>query len=227
MRRRELCAGALVLMALSGCETTGNVDPGKWTGPSPDKGLVVFSVTHDHGPNLLGRPSGANVRAYFHLRGPGFGQDGFRAFSLTDTLTPVIRSQFDDVWGTAYVRELPPGHYELHHWSILINTGVGTRELSPKAPPPLLGFEVRAGQSVYLGNFHVVIEWGTLLGLPMPFAGVATIGSRPERDLAVVYQSYPQLKDRVLLQPLPAQSPWLTPGQAAPTRPAPAGSAPQ
>lgn len=226
MRRRHAVLSVLLGVALAGCETTGNVESAQWKGPSPSVGVVIFSVTHDHGPTLLGRPSGSNVRAYFRLRGPGFGANGFRAFSLTETLSPIMSSVFDDAWGTLYVRELPPGHYELYDWSIVFNSGVSIRELSPKAPPPVMGFDVEAGHSVYLGNLHAVIQWGTLLGLPIPVAGLATIGSRPERDLAVAYKTYPPLQGRVEQRPWPARSPWLNRGEQAPAAPAVPASQP-
>ena len=89
---------------------------------------------------------------------------------------------------------LPEGHYELTNWRLRSHSGLHrNRDLGPAYLPPI-GFFVREGEVVYLGNFHVNVDYALSDTLPehlqpIQSAGLA-IKDESERDLFVFRDRY-------------------------------------
>lgn len=212
MQRRSFLSLALAGFFLAGCATPNNVDKNYVPDAAKNKGLALFSVTHDFGPPapITGLTGGANVRFHIGVRGGTLGKDELMFFSMNESLFPSASNQFDSVWGKYYVQELSPGRYEIFSWEIVIMTGVGERIVTPKKAPPPITFEVISGKSTYIGNLHANISYGHFLGIPMPKNGLPAIRNEAERDLKVIFKEYPQLEGKVSIEPLPLTPLWMT-----------------
>lgn len=212
MKRRLVLGAAACAALMLACTTTGNIEPAAVAARDPGKALLVLSVTHDWGPPspLFGAALGGGVRFHVELRGAGLEGGRTSLPSLTDT-GMSMQTPFDKIWGRLYVRELAPGDYEFVSWRLEQNTGVGWRSFTPKAPPPALPVTLRAGTVTYIGNVHAETVWGrNLLGMPLLAGGQPELRNEAERDLALLYKDYPQLKGQVTLMPLPP-GPWVAP----------------
>ncbi|MEK8051036.1 hypothetical protein AACH10_12370 [Ideonella sp. DXS22W] len=210
-RRIFIALGLAGLAALSGCETTGSID--RHAAPETLKGAgwVLFSVTHERDMTAIARRAG-NVTLFVDMRDLDRQQDLQRAFSTQlATLSPVIESSFDDLWGRVFVRELPPGRYAFTQWTVFQNYVYFTRSYSPQPAPPPLTFEVQAGSVTYLGNLHGHLNWTrNALGVDMLSSAEVTVRHEADRDLAAIFKSYPQLRGKVDVKPLPAMR-WASP----------------
>jgi len=199
---------ALVLVGLAACESTANIDKGLDASTQLDGGLVIFTVTHDKDTEHFGR-SGGNVKLFVTLRDTVKGAELPRVFSNMETLSPVMTSPFDNVWGRYYVRQLPVGRYEFSGWTLEQNTGVGINTITPRKAPPPLTFEVAAGSVSYLGSIHGELVWGkNLFGIPLASGAVPQVRNEAERDLPLIWKEYPQLRGKVEIRLLP-EGRWL------------------
>lgn len=207
MNRRTCLMGVLVLALLAGCETTGNIEPAALAATDKTKAVVLFTVTHDWGPlaPISGQSIGGSVRFFVELRGAGLEGGSKSAASITDPglSSMFVQTPFDRLWGRFYVLELPAGKYELVTWRLTQQTGVGVQSFTPKVPPPTLAFELAAGTVTYIGNIHADLAWGkNPFGITLLAGGLPTVRIEAERDLELIYKTYPQLKGRVEVAPL-------------------------
>lgn len=203
----SLCA-VLLTLALTGCATTGNVDPKYDPSAHTKTGLLIFSVTHDKDNNTLGR-GGANVYLNIHFRNIDTGDTIPRAVS-NDLGTLIPTTPFDNVWGTLYVREFAAGRYELSTWSLHQNTGVGINSFTPKQQPSPITFEVRPGSVTYIGNVHGNLLWGkNIFGIDLVAGAIPQVKNEAERDVSMVLKDYPQLNGRIVVAPIRTGS-WQT-----------------
>jgi hypothetical protein len=134
-----LCA-VMWALALTACQTSGNVSPTYDITASKNSGLVLFSVSHDKNKGLF-LSRGANLQFSVDFRSVDSNIKIPVAFS-NDPLVLVVTSAFDDDWGRVYVREFAAGRYELTGWSLKEYTGSSVRTIEPKQPPAPIAFEV-------------------------------------------------------------------------------------
>ncbi len=209
MKRRHLfCGGLLALAMLAGCESTANLDARQAGQRKADKALVVFTVSHDRDPKSLAK-RGANVKFFVELRDATRGRPLPRAFSNMETLSPMMTSPFDEVWGRVFVREVDPGRIEFTTWEVVQDNGpMGTRVAHPRAQPTPIGVEVEAGTVTYLGNLHARLLWAkNPLGIDILAGAVPEVRHQAARDLAQVHKEYPSLQGQVTERPI-APGPW-------------------
>lgn len=208
MKRRHLCGGLLALAALAGCESTANLDARQAGQPAPDKAVVIFTVSHDRDPSSVFK-RGANVKFFVELRDATRGQALPRVFSNMETLSPMMTSPFDDVWGRVFVREVEPGRIEFTTWEVLQDNGpLGTRVVQPRAQPTPIAFEVEAGTVTYIGNLHAELLWAkNPMRIDILAGAIPEVRHQPDRDLPRVYAEYPGLRGRVAVRPI-ASGPW-------------------
>ena len=148
----------MLTLALAGCATTGNIPTNYDVSASKNSGLVLFSVTHDKDTEYLFR-RGTEIRFNVYFRNADNNIEIPSAFS-NDTSALIVTSQFESVWGRAYVREFVAGRYELSGWRLEQGIGAKTRTTNPKKPLPPIAFEVQAGSVAYIGNVHGSLQWG-------------------------------------------------------------------
>jgi hypothetical protein len=203
-RRLTILAFSAMLTA---CATTDNVKP-EAIDITKDNGYVLFTVTHDWGPPALifkERGMGSNVwlrvefTNHFGKTATSYAQsNNSEGFTTPST-------SFEKLWGSYYVRELPPGTYALSSWEIWQVTGVGTRSFRPSKTPRPLAFEVQKGSITYIGNIHAGLQWGNnLFGIPLVTDVMPEIKNMADRDLPIIYNEYHQLRGRVKVAPLEA-----------------------
>jgi hypothetical protein len=147
-----------IAAALGTCQAAGNIDPAALDTDSKDKALILFTVTHDWGPPfaLLGIKTesfgaAANVHLDVEFHGAQLEGGKFSVASMPPQ-SPLggNASVFDRLWGQYYVREIPPGRYELTTWKLTQIIRAGTiQTVTPKPSPPALSFEVTAGSATY------------------------------------------------------------------------------
>lgn len=199
----------ILSLLLSACAAMPNVDPAAVDTLGKDKAILIFTVTNDRGPAgiIAGTDFGGGVHLdlVFHStaleRGKFFAESKpEEEFSLRMRATP-----FETVWGRIYVQALPFGRYVLRDWEIAQLMGsLGTRSVSPRTPPPPLEFELVPGSVTYIGNIHAHLKWArNFLGMSLLDGGLVEIRNEAERDLGAVYVTYPMLKSRVEIRPLP------------------------
>lgn len=199
----------ILSLLLSACAAMPNVDPAAVDTLGKDKAILIFTVTNDRGPAgiIAGTDFGGGVHLdlVFHStaleRGKFFAESKpEEEFSLRMRATP-----FETVWGRIYVQATPFGRYVLRDWEIAQLMGsLGTRSVSPRTPPPPLEFELVPGSVTYIGNIHAHLKWArNFLGMSLLDGGLVEIRNEAERDLGAVYVTYPMLKSRVEIRPLP------------------------
>jgi hypothetical protein len=203
-----LLLAIVLVFVLSGCASTGNVDRKYNVSAHNNTGLLLFSVSHDKDERTLGR-GGANI--YFSVT--------FHSDDTTDTIPRAVSndlgalmptSQFDNVWGTLYVREFPAGRYELFTWELIQNTGVSISSFTPKQLPQPISFEVRPGSVTYIGNIHGFLLWRkNIFGMDLVDGVIPKIMNEADRDINIILKDYPQLNGLVITTPLRTGA-WLT-----------------
>ena len=204
----------LLALTLASCVTTGNISTKYDVSALKNSGLVLFSVTHDKNTEYFFR-RGTDIRFNVYFRNTDNNIEIPAAFS-NDTLALIVTSQFDAVWGRAYVREFAAGRYEVSGWSLEQGIGAKTRTTKPKKPLPPIAFDVKAGSVTYIGNVHGSLQWGRKMPMALNLIGgadlaggvIAEIRSEYDRDAKVILEDYPQLADRIVVRPLP-NGPWI------------------
>lgn len=189
-------------MLLTGCASTGNIDPKYDLSAKRDAGIVLFSVTHDKYQGPFGSLGGGLVLDV-HIR------DAIKttllpsAFS-SDPGSLRATTPFETVWGRYFVREYPAGRYEFTGWDFTEFNSFGSRTYKPKELPLPLAFDVRPGDVIYVGNVHGSLSLGNnLLGVPVVVDVDPLIRNEAERDLPLIQKEYPQLKGKVEIKPFP------------------------
>ncbi len=206
---RIMLLPGLAVIACGAGAAAGDVDPEVVEAIRKESALIIFTVSHDAGPPfaLLGMKTSsfgaaANVKLNVEFRGPAL--EGGKL--LVESRQPVHgnTSAFEDRFGKLFVREVPPGRYELFTWELVqLVTPTSPRTVRPPVPPPAQPFEVTAGSVTYLGNIHGELTWErSLLGMHLMDDGRASIRNEAERDLELAYRTYPQLRGKVTVAPL-------------------------
>lgn len=96
---------------LAGC-APGNIDRGYNLSSLNDKGLVLFTVTHDKVEGWGWNPrNGANIYSAVTFMNTT-SKETRRAQSI-DWGVPIMTSNIEGVWGQIYAWEVDAGHYEL------------------------------------------------------------------------------------------------------------------
>lgn len=217
MRSRCVLAGALSLVAgLLGCESTGSLNPREaGSASAAGKAIVVFTVSHDKNDERLFE-NGGNVKFFVYFRNASGGNEMPRAFSNMETASIVMTSQFQDVWGRIFVRQVDPGRYELIKWEVLQDTGVGIRVVEPRSPPQPVEFEATPGSVKYLGNIHANLGWAkNPFGISILAGATPMLRNEAARDLPLVLAEYPALTGKIAIDPLPP-GPWRPVGKGGP-----------
>lgn len=197
----SICA-ALLIFALMGCTTTGNVDPKYDLSAHTNTGLLIFSVTHDADYNIFGR-RGHNIYLAIYFRNIETGDTILRADSNDWGVLIPPTTPFGNVWGTLYVREFAAGRYELSTWSLHQNTGVGINSFTPKQPPFPITFEVRPGSVTYIGNVHGDLLWKkNFFGIDLVAGAIPQVKNEAERDVSMTLKDYPQLNGKIVVAPI-------------------------
>lgn len=192
----------ILVIALVGCETTGNIEQKFDMASLKAGGLVLFSVTHDKDDEHAFR-RGTNVKLFIKFSDLANGAELPRAFSNMETMTLMMTTPFEDVWGRVYVRNFAAGRYALSGWHVEQNTGVGIRSITPKSPPPPIPFEVQPGSVMYIGNVHGSLEWGkNVFGIDLLTGATPQIGNKFDRDVKLILKDYPELEGKIHAIPL-------------------------
>lgn len=115
----------------------------------------------------------------------------------------ISKSNFENVWGTLYVREFAVGRYQLSTWSLHQDTGLGINSFTPKQPPQPLTFEVRPGSITYIGNVHGNLLWRkNIFGIDLAAGAIIEVKNEADRDVNMILKDYPQLNGKVVITPL-------------------------
>ncbi len=197
-----------VLILLVGCSTTGQLMPGVPISLDADTGVVVFSLTHDRGKSTVTRGGSGLI---FRLNAVEWATgERFEWVLDSSSLSPFIETE--GIEGGVFVIRLNPGYHEL----------IGFNKRVERTPWKPVGFDVKPGQVLYLGNIHLGLTWKTGT-YDMPVGGGvliprsiwmidkvdAKVSDRSERDSPLVEEGYQGLKGRIGKQLLPA-GPWPT-----------------
>lgn len=209
LHHRNLWIALLAIAVLGGCETTSSLDPRQAEKLSPDKAVIVFTVSHDKEGQGFYKPGG-NVKFFVDMRDATRAKALPRGFSNMETLAPMMTSALEDVWARIFVREVDPGRIEFTTWEVIQNNGpMGIRSSSPKVAPPPIVFAAKAGTVTYIGNLHANILWAkNPFGMSILAGALPEIRNEATRDLQQVYKDYPALQGKVVIEPLPV-GPWL------------------
>jgi hypothetical protein len=192
--RTRLIIACLFVLALTGCAATSVKKDFSFQN-EPDKGLVVFSVSHD----LEGSGS---TRAIFYMDG-GTSGGGTMVKSIEEVIPGFFDgSRFEDSFGHVLAIALPAGKHTIDDWQITDNA----LRVRAKQKPTALVFEVEKGKVKYIGNLHAKIAEGSFLGIIA--GGYPEIRDRRERDIPIFEEKYAQFKGKVLVETLPL-GPWV------------------
>lgn len=209
MRRLNLWIALVAVAVLSGCESTSSLDPRQVEKLSPDKAVIVFTVSHDKEGQGFSQ-LGGNVKFFVEMRDASRAKDLPRGFSNMETLAPMMTSALEGVWARIFVREVDPGRIEFTKWEVIQDNGpMGIRSFSPRIAPPPIMFEAKAGTVTYVGNLHARILWGkNPFGMSILAGALPEIRNEASRDLQQVYKDYPALQGKIVIEPM-TLGPWL------------------
>lgn len=192
---------ALVLL-LTACSTIERV-PTDYKGA--DSGRVVVSI-------------GATDKVYSHyallfrkrdetlpVEKRAIGQFNYSGVSI---LPMMRRGDYNGPHGRGdvLVQTLPPGEYEIYSYKIHMYTGMAEATYWSNIPLSI-PFSVKAGETVYLGNYTAYKQTGkNIIGIPVPAGAVFVVESRLSEDLAVARKKGETVPETVVdLTPKPAQ----------------------
>ena len=189
----------LAAIFLASCAAE-NLKPEEASTLKQGEGVVVFSVTHD-----VADSAQRVAQASFYI-GPNriivkSERDwlpGTSAFGMNQN------SDFEDLEGQLYVLPMSAGIHQIESWRIYTGNRVS---ITPKKDPTPLSFEVRAGQTIYIGNLHMRYFSGkNFVGMTLVGSGWPIINNMQQRDLAIYAKRYPDVANRVTVQLLPLGS---------------------
>jgi len=191
---RAISAVALTWL-LAGCAERSVRDDFSFD-KAKNEGIVIVSASHDES-------GGRRVQAEFYLD-----KSTMHMISSLPDVVPGIPggSDFDNDYGKVYVLSLPAGRHEFSSWHFVSGTVI----VGPKEKPTPLSFDVVANQVKYLGNLHAHLLMGeNIFGISILGSGYPVVRDEGERDLAIVAEKYPQLKDKVTIDLL-KRGPWIS-----------------
>jgi hypothetical protein len=181
-RARILAASAAMVLAASGCVTTGTANVESAFDPAKRAtGLVAMSLT------VSGYVPGTHWYQIVDSNNP-----------QTPISIPTNAESFGLDWssvdrngknavGRLAVIELPPGSYEVRRW--IMNVGNVARFSSKR--PIGYRFEVVAGETVYVGNVHTDIQ-RTASPNSVPY--LTEVSNEQTRDLPILLSKYTRLR---------------------------------
>ena len=143
-------------------------------------GVAAGSITYS--------VQGAYRLLYRRLDGGGSSEVAVGVLGDPAGLVPALmrKGDFQHAAGELFAMELPPGDYEIYSWAMGSRCGV----LSATSPFSLV-FRVTPGNTVYLGS----IEFSGLCTSGYLDRFSATYRNRAERDLPLLKEKYPALKE--------------------------------
>ncbi len=183
----------VIVLLLGGCQTPNVPDDFSFE-PSADKntGIIIGSVTQN---NDVSNATVADFRIDHQLK-----KDTKLLYSMnTNELLGGFANKFGfeegNLGGRMFVVEVEEGDHQLDYWSINHNNNYLI--IYPKVPPPKLEFSLEHGQIMYIGNFHIdIVAEKNFLGALLPLGGEPSINNKYPRDIELIYEKYPQLKDK-------------------------------
>jgi hypothetical protein len=161
------------------------------------RGVVIVSVTHD-------ADTGRRSKAHFFIDQQSKQFETRVVRSVEEVLMITKGSDFDDVHGRVYVLDVEPGMHSVDAWQ---SAGQAVR-IAPRSAPRPLGFEVKAGEVVYIGNLNLNHSFGrNLLGISVVASAQPEVRDRRDLDLSIAEAKVPSIKGRVQVRLLPL-GPW-------------------
>lgn len=179
----------LAAALLSACAAP-NIDKDFKLEKAASSGIACGSITYQGGY--------ASFR--LHLEKLGSGETFKIEHGNSQTLNPMLAFKGEPInpalkqTGSVFAVELPNGRYVLKSWQI----GQGMAQVWSTGPTGV-EFEVKAGEAIYLGNFHFrgSANFGRLLT-----SGALTLKDQSERDLPAIRAEFDALKASPLTQAL-------------------------
>jgi hypothetical protein len=173
MKVVRLCA-LLAAVAMSACST--NIGAGYKIPASPNVGLAAGSLTYTGmlGERILLIENTKTKEKFAAAVGV--------ASTIIPFQTPSVDSDINDIGGL-FALELPAGPYNVSLWII----HQGQMRLRP-TEAFTLPFEVKAGSSVYLGNYHIE---QTETGFLRTSKAEMTVQSKAARDIPALKKRFP------------------------------------
>lgn len=146
--------------------------------------------------------SGREVAASRQVSVIGEGLEENRSVDLT--ITPHLADGKSAAWlsygglggepSDVVAVPLPEGKYEITGWMIqdhAVTAGVTFRNRLPMKVP----FEVKAGETTYLGRMNSVSIYGkNMIGLPVPGEGFVFVTDHHQEDIPRICKTYPSVK---------------------------------
>lgn len=189
---------AALALVLSGCAAK-SVSKDFTFDATKNEGIVVVAVSHE----LSGGRAG---RGLFYINGGQMETNGHMLASLVEVVPGIAGgSDFQESYGKLFVLSLPAGKHAFTSWQFTNGGGVG---ITPRAGLKPLEFQVVAGEIKYLGNLHLNLQMGKVLGMGIVNDGYPEVRDQRTLDLALFDAKYPQFKGKVAMDLLKL-GPWV------------------
>ncbi len=176
-------------------------------------GTIVLSVSNDKGVDRAFGSTGKQI--IFQVSGRRIGSERPTLELSTSTrlmLGLAGAPSLGEDFGAVHVLQLAPGKYVLENWNILTPSGIPPGPhgldmdvLRPARQPVPLPFQVRSGETRYLGNLHakLVHEKKGIFGGMFLVGGQPEVRDRSERDLAIAREKSPSIQGPINIDLLP------------------------
>lgn len=172
----------LVILILStyGCATNAYKAKNNVTlRPESNIGLAVVTL------NTSGVPKG------FHYRITSENNDKtfiIPEYGFSESMLPMLMSDFEDIKGKLIVLELPAGKYKFTEWFNITGSQYGTYEVQSKQDFPIY-FEVLPNKACYVGEIYQTNKYS---GISIVDSKL-TIVDNAERDTKLFLEQYPNI----------------------------------
>ena len=189
---------AALTLVLSGCAAK-SVSKDFAFDASKNEGIIVVAVSHDVSGGRAGR-------GLFYINGGQMETNGRMLASLVEVAPGIAGgSDFQDFYGKLFVLTLPAGKHSFTSWQFTNGGGVS---ITPRKGLMPLEFQVVAGEVRYLGNLHVNLRMGKVLGMGIVDNGYPEVRDQRALDVALFEERYPQFKGKVVIDLLQL-GPWI------------------
>ena len=176
---------------VSGCQTTieSIIRTDYKIENNKDTGLIIGTVSHPEDVDDI-------VFSIFHINhysGNPKGTLSFRERGFLYSGHPA-EFEFEDAGnkGKLFVLEFPAGEHAVDYWSIQ----AGFYGWQPKSAPTPLEFNIKPGEILYLGNFHMQTTKGKYWAGEFQDGGIPVINNQSERDIQLFRELYPNFSAR-------------------------------
>ncbi len=173
---------SVLFVALSAC-TAKTVPVTQALSPSATDGILLVSISKQ------GRGRVVSTVVFRNIDGTNRQKIDTSGGPAAPFWSDDNRDDFHDSTGRGrvFAINLKPGNYEVCHW--VLDTGHAVFTPSEEFSVP---FEIKAGRSTYVGDFHFAIGRGqNLFGMPLPYLEGAERRDNWARDLAALKRKYP------------------------------------